>query len=156
MKRTHVTVAGAVAAAALAATAAGAQPSMPAAHASRAAKVSLRQTRLGKILVNSAGHTLYLFTRDHAFKNSCVTIRECSDTWPALKTTGRPTAGSGVRASLLSSIRLPHGAGLQVTYAGHPLYTYAVDAGPGETAYVGEHVFGGSWDAVNAAGHAVK
>jgi len=154
MKRTHLALAAAAAAAALAATAAGA--ATPVAHTSRVAKVSLRKTMLGRILVNNAGHTLYLFTRDHPFKNSCMAIRECSDTWPPLKTTGRPLAGSGVRASLLSTIRLPHGGGLQVTYAGHPLYMYAVDAGPGETSYVGERVFGGNWDAVNASGHAVK
>jgi predicted lipoprotein with Yx(FWY)xxD motif len=156
MKRTHLAVVAAAAATALAATAAGAQSSTPVAHTSRVAKVSLRRTTLGRILVNNAGHTLYLFTRDHPFKSSCVAIHECSETWPPLKSTGRPLAGPGVRASLLSTIRLPHGGGLQVTYAGHPLYTYAVDAGPGETAYVGEHVFGGNWDAVNAAGHAVK
>jgi predicted lipoprotein with Yx(FWY)xxD motif len=43
-----------------------------------------------------------------------------------------------------------------VTYAGHPLYTYSADAAPGETSYVGERVFGGSWDAVDAAGRAVR
>ena len=155
MKQTYVTLAVAIATAATAATVAGARPSTPGAHATRAAKVSLRHTRLGNILVNSAGRTLYLFTRDHANKSSCATISECSEAWPPLKTTGRPTAGPGVRASLLSSIKLPHG-GTQVTYSGHPLYIYSADSGPGETSYVGERVFGGNWDAVNAAGHPVK
>ncbi|HEY4894724.1 MAG TPA: hypothetical protein VII01_01425 [Solirubrobacteraceae bacterium] len=155
MKRPTLILAAALAGAALAATAAGAQSSPRAAHASRAAKVSLRKTKLGMILVNSAGHTLYLFTRDHANRSSCAAISECPETWPALKTTGRPLAGPGVRASLMGSIKLPHG-GNQVTYAGHPLYTYSVDSGPGETAYVGERLFGGNWDAVNASGHAVK
>jgi predicted lipoprotein with Yx(FWY)xxD motif len=155
MKRTHLIPAAVLTTAALAASVAGAQASRPTARASRAATVSLRQTRLGKILVNSAGHTLYLFTRDHTNHDSCISISECSETWPSLKVSGRPTAGPGVRASLLSSIRLPHG-GNQVTYAGHPLYTYSADAAPGETSYVGERVFGGSWDAVDAAGRAVR
>lgn len=156
MKRAYVTLATVLAGAALLTSVATGQPRRSSdAHAGRAATVSLRQTRLGKILVNSAGHTLYLFTRDHANRSTCATISECSGTWPPLKVSGRPTAGPGVRASLLSTIRLPHG-GTQVTYAGHPLYTYAVDAGPGETAYVGERVFGGNWDAVNAAGRAVR
>jgi predicted lipoprotein with Yx(FWY)xxD motif len=60
-----------------------------------------------------------------------------------------------VKASSLSTIKLPGGAS-QVTYAGHPLYLYSGDSGPGETDYVGVSAFGGDWDAINAAGHAVK
>jgi hypothetical protein len=74
--------------------------------------------------------------------------------WPALETSGKPTAGSGVKASLLSSIRISGGA-RQVTYDGHALYTYSADS-RGSTAYVGVSAFGGSWYAVSAAGHAVK
>jgi len=155
MKRTNVTLASAVLAATLAASGAAAQAGGSGAHASRAATVSLRHTALGKILVSGSGRTLYEFSRDHANRNTCATISECPATWPALKATSRPTAGSGVRASLLSTIRLPHG-GSQVTYAGHPLYLYAGDSGPGETTYVGERAFGGNWYAINAAGQTVR
>jgi predicted lipoprotein with Yx(FWY)xxD motif len=44
----------------------------------------------------------------------------------------------------------------QVTCAGHPLYTYIADAGPGDTSYVGQSQFGGKWFAPNAAGQIVK
>ncbi|MFI4993711.1 MAG: hypothetical protein ACHQCH_08880 [Solirubrobacterales bacterium] len=54
----------------------------------------------------------------------------------------------------MSSIR--SAGGKQVTYAGHPLYTYSGDSGPGETSYVGEKQFGGTWYAINASGHTVK
>jgi predicted lipoprotein with Yx(FWY)xxD motif len=60
-----------------------------------------------------------------------------------------------VKSSLLSTIKLPGGAS-QVTYAGHPLYLYSSETGPGETGYVGVHAFGGDWDAINAAGHGVS
>ena len=123
--------------------------------ASRPAKVMLRHTRLGTILVSSSGRTLYEFTRDHGARNSCLRISGCAELWPALQTGGRPIAGPGVRSSLLSSIRLPSGA-RQVTYAGHPLYLYAGDSGPGETSYVGENQFGGRWNALRASGELVR
>ena len=150
MKPTHVLLAVAVAGAASAATVASAQSS-PAAHPSHAVTVQLRHTSLGSILVNSSGRTLYEFTRDHARRNSCAAISGCAAVWPSLKASGHPTGGAGVKASLLSRT-----SGNQVTYAGHPLYTYSADYGPGETSYVGVKEFGGTWYAVNAAGGAVK
>ena len=120
MKRTYVFLAVALVSAASAATVASAQSNLPAAHSSAAATVQLRHTSLGSILVNSSGRTLYEFTRDHGNKNSCAAISGCSSVWPSLKASSRPTAGSGVKASLLSTT-----SGHQVTYAGHPLYTYS-------------------------------
>jgi predicted lipoprotein with Yx(FWY)xxD motif len=155
MQRTYVFWAVVLAGTACASAAASAQGGLPVAHSSRVAKVELRHTRLGNILATSSGFTLYEFTRDHAHKNSCVNISGCPETWPALKTSGKPKASSGVRASLLSTITLPGGA-KQVTYAGHPLYLYSADSGPGETSYVGEKAFGGVWYAINASGHTVK
>ena len=82
-------------------------------------------------------------------------ISQCLGTWPALTTSGKPIAGPGVKASLLSTIRLPNGK-KQVTYAGHALYRYANAEERGETTYVSAIQFGGTWDAVNAAGNTVK
>jgi predicted lipoprotein with Yx(FWY)xxD motif len=158
MQRTHtflaVVLAGAVSVSAAAAVA-GAQSTAPGARSARAARVTLRHTRLGNILATSSGFTLYEFTRDRGAHNSCVSIRECSGTWPAYTTSGRPSAGAGVRASLLSSIRIAGGK-TQVTYAGHPLYLYSGDSGPGETSYVGESAFGGRWYALSASGGTVR
>jgi predicted lipoprotein with Yx(FWY)xxD motif len=151
MKRTYVFLAVALASAASAATGASAQSDLSVARPSRTTTVQLRHTSLGSILVSSSGRTLYEFTRDHAKKNSCAAISGCSAVWPSLKASGRPTAGSGVKASLLSST-----SGHQVTYAGHPLYTYSGDSGPGETSYVGVKAFGGTWYAISASGGTVK
>ncbi|MGH2913059.1 MAG: COG4315 family predicted lipoprotein [Solirubrobacteraceae bacterium] len=134
---------------------AAAQAGRPAAKTSRATKIAVRKTSIGTILVSSSGRTLYEFTKDRLRSNSCVKIKECSAIWPSLTTRGKPTAGPGVKASLLSTITLRGGV-KQVTYAGHPLYLYTGDSGPGETGYVGEKEFGGLWYAINAAGHAVK
>ncbi|HEY7953627.1 MAG TPA: hypothetical protein VID70_11660 [Solirubrobacteraceae bacterium] len=161
MKRAYVFLLGTLlSAASVAAVAdvsalASAQSGRPSAQASRTTKVNLRRTNLGSILVNSSGHTLYEFTKDRSRSNSCVKISGCSEIWPALTSKGKPVAGSGVKASLLSTITLPGGS-KQVTYAGHALYLYSADSGPGETSYVGEKAFGGTWYALNAAGHTVK
>src|ERR1700691_5416453 len=152
MKRTYVILASVRPTATAPATVASAQPS---AHASRAAVVSLRHTSLGKVLVNSSGRTLYEFTRDRSGKDSCMSISGCPAIWPPLKSTGKPLAGSGVRASLLSTINLPGGVHQRI-YAGHPLYLYSGDSGPGEASYVGALAFGGAWDAVSSRRSAVK
>jgi predicted lipoprotein with Yx(FWY)xxD motif len=155
VKRTQVFLLFVLLSAASASAVAGAHGVQPTATAGRAAKVGLRHTSVGTILVSSSGRTLYEFTRDRPRTDTCVKIRECSGSWPALKTTGKPTVGPGVRASLLSTIKLPGGA-TQVTYAGHALYLYAGDSGPGQTSYVGENAFGGRWYAIDASGHTVR
>lgn len=127
----------------------------PRAHASRVATVELRHTSLGKVLATASGFTLYEFTRDAKNKSTCAKLSGCPESWPPLQTATKPTAGPGVKASLLSAISL-HSGGKQVTYAGHPLYIYSGDSGPGETSYVGAGAFGGHWYAVTASGSAVK
>ena len=82
-------------------------------------------------------------------------VSGCAKVWPALTTTGKPKAGPGVKASLLSTITLSGGV-KQVTYAGHALYTYSNSSEAGETSYVGVKEFGGSWDALSASGAAIK
>ena len=154
MKRTYVFLACVLAIASVSAIA-NAQGDRPTANTSRVAKVGLRRTSVGTILVSASGRTLYQFTRDHANSNMCVKISGCSEIWPALTTSGKPTAGPGIRASLLSTIKLPGGT-KQITYAGHALYLYSADSGPGETSYVGEKAFGGFWYAINTSGGAVK
>src|SRR5712691_3822845 len=44
------------------------------------ATVSLRNTKLGLILVNSRGHTLYLFAKDRNGKSACS--GSCVKFWP--------------------------------------------------------------------------
>jgi predicted lipoprotein with Yx(FWY)xxD motif len=155
MKKHHMLLAGALAAAVGTAAigSAGAQPLR--AHKAASGTVQLRETSLGKILVNSAGFTLYEFSKDKKNNDICVTITGCKEVWPPLETSGSPTAGEGVNAKRLGTITLP-GGGTQVTYYGHPLYTYSGDKGPGETSYVGASEFGGTWYALTAKGKKVK
>jgi predicted lipoprotein with Yx(FWY)xxD motif len=119
------------------------------------AVVKVSKSSLGKILVNGAGRTLYMFTRDGRNKDRCVSISGCTAVWPPLLTKGKPLAKSGASSKLLGTIKLSHGR-VQVTYAGHPLYTYVGDFGPHQTSYVGVFQSGGRWFALNSAGKVVK
>jgi predicted lipoprotein with Yx(FWY)xxD motif len=96
------------------------------AREARGAKLQLRHTALGNILVNGEGLTVYAFTRDTRNHDRCVTISGCPGIWPL------------------------------VTTGGKPLYTYIGASGPGDTSYVGLSQFGGRWLALSATGHTVK
>jgi predicted lipoprotein with Yx(FWY)xxD motif len=127
----------------------------PQAHAaSGPATISLRKTSLGMILVNARGFTVYAFGKDGRRQDRCAAISSCTSIWPLVKTGGRPRAGKGVRRALLGTIRV--GNATQVTYAGHPLYTYTGDGFKGATAYVGIRQFGGVWTALRASGATVR
>ncbi len=141
-------------AAAAALPAAAAQGS-PEAHAARGAKLEIRHTSLGAILATGRGLTVYMFTHDSIDHDTCVAISGCSGIWPLFTSNGRPSLGPGVKRSLVGAITVPGGA-RQVTYAGHPLYTYIGDSGPGDTSYVGQSQFGGRWFALSPSGHVVK
>jgi predicted lipoprotein with Yx(FWY)xxD motif len=116
------------------------------------ASVSLSKTKLGMILVNSRRHTLYMFAKDRNGKSSCS--GSCAKFWPPSLERGKPTAGSGVKASLLGTTRRSNGS-LQLTYNKHPLYTFALDKKAGQTNGEGTLAFGAKWYAVSARGTAV-
>jgi predicted lipoprotein with Yx(FWY)xxD motif len=92
---------------------------------------------LGSILVDSKGMTLYLYTKDAPNTSNCYST--CATYWPPLLTTGTPTAGTGVTASMLGTTTRTDGT-TQVTYNGWPLYYYASDKAAGDTT--GENVQG--------------
>jgi predicted lipoprotein with Yx(FWY)xxD motif len=113
------------------------------------AVVSTAKTSLGRILVNSRGHTLYLFGKDRNGKSACT--GKCTGFWPPLIASGKPRAGLGAKASLLGTTRRADGR-LQVTYNHHPLYTLVKDTGKGQTHGEQLNAFGAVWYAVSPAG----
>ena len=117
--------------------------------------LKLRHTSVGTILVNGRGFTVYAFTKDGRNRDACAGISGCLGVWPVVSGASKPVLGTGVRRSLLGTITLRGGTS-QLTYGGHPLYTYVGDSSPGETSYVNFPQFGGRWPAVNAAGQLVK
>ncbi|HEY5058542.1 MAG TPA: hypothetical protein VII51_05955 [Gaiellaceae bacterium] len=132
----------------LAAALAGAAVSAVASGATGHPAVSLRSTPLGSVLVAGNGRTLYLFTADR--KTSACT-GPCAALWPPLLAKGSPTAGAGVKSSLLGTVKRLDGT-RQVTYAGHPLYFFAPDARAGQTKGEGIVHFGGKWFVLSPLG----
>jgi predicted lipoprotein with Yx(FWY)xxD motif len=110
--------------------------------------VSLRATRLGSVLVAGNGRTLYLFTADRK-TSSCTGA--CAAAWPPLLAKGSLAAGAGVKSGLLGTVKRPDGT-RQVTYAGHPLYFFALDVRAGQTKGEGVAHFGGRWFALSPKG----
>ena len=128
-------------------TAATAAPTT-AAQAANGATVAVANSKLGDILVDADGRTLYAFTKDKGDQSACS--GDCATNWPAL--TGTATAGIGAQAALLSTAMQANGSS-QVTYGGKPLYYFAGDAKPGDTKGQG---VGSVWFAVTADGELVK
>jgi predicted lipoprotein with Yx(FWY)xxD motif len=120
----------------------------------RGKTVKVANSRYGRILVDSRGHTLYLFTRDRA-RNRSRCYGACADAWPPLYTRGKPRAGSGADASRLGTTRRRNGR-TQVTYNGHPLYYYIGEDEPGEILCQNVDEFGGLWLVVSPPGNAIR
>jgi predicted lipoprotein with Yx(FWY)xxD motif len=136
-----------------AATAAAPPPANATTTPTKTTAVRIASSSLGSILVDSRGRTLYLFNADSATKSACAGA--CASAWPPLLANGRPTAGAGLSASKLGTIARPGGQ-RQVTYNGHPLYTFVKDTKPGDTTGQGLVAFGAGWFAVSPAGNQIS
>jgi predicted lipoprotein with Yx(FWY)xxD motif len=122
-------------------------------HAAKAATVQTRKVgKLGVVLVNSRGLTLYMFVRDHRKKVTC-TSKACVTIWPPLKIKNgvRPTAGGAAKKKLLGTDKNPRG-GRVVTYNRWPLYTYFTDTRPGQARGQGVNNSGGKWYVLSPSG----
>ncbi|MGN6662593.1 MAG: COG4315 family predicted lipoprotein [Solirubrobacterales bacterium] len=114
-----------------------------------AAVVSLGHTKVGMVLVDSNGMTLYDFHKDKGTTSSCYGA--CEQAWPPMTTEGKPTVGNGASASKLGTTERKDGT-MQVTYAGHPLYTFVEDKKPGEANGNDTSAFGAPWYALKGNG----
>ena len=152
-KITLLIAAAALAGAALVAATFGDTSSASPLRASKGALVALRTTALGKILVDARGRTLYLFEKDQHGRSACYGA--CATYWPPLLSPAKARPARGVRASLLGLTKRTDGK-RQVTYAGHPLYTFIADKKAGQTTGEGLTNFGAAWDAIAASGRAVE
>ena len=141
-------------------TAAGSPGSSAPAGTSSAASATISAKsvpRVGTVLVNGQGQTLYMLTSDKGGKITCTQANGCTQAWPkTLLTNGATTAkaGSGVQASLLGTVKDASG-NLEVTYNHWPLYTFVKDSGPGTAHGQGVTGFGGTWYVLNASGNPV-
>jgi predicted lipoprotein with Yx(FWY)xxD motif len=117
-----------------------------------AATIAVASSKLGDVLVDAQGRTVYLFGADRGTKSACLDA--CALNWPPLVASGTPTVGNGAATSLVGTTTRTDGA-QQVIYNGHPLYLFAGDQKAGDTNGQGLNAFGGSWYAVTATGKQV-
>ena len=117
------------------------------------ATVRVANSRLGRILVDSAGHrcTCSRPTRAPAARARAP----CAAAWPPLRTGATPDVAGGANAALVGTIPRSDGA-RQVTYNGHPLYTFVKDHKPGDVNGQGLTAFGAAWFAVSPAGNQIS
>lgn len=105
----------------------------------------------GNYLTDGSGRTVYMFTADSKDRSACSGA--CTKPWPPVLTTGTPTAGKGIEASALGTIK--RGNEEQVTYDGKPLYYFIRDLSAGSSAGEGVAHFGGSWFVVSPSGNGI-
>jgi predicted lipoprotein with Yx(FWY)xxD motif len=105
-------------------------PTEPPAAGSGPERVAKAVTRKGRsLLATTKGRTLYSLSAEKGGKFICTATSSCTSIWTPL------TVASGVVPQgpvKLGTIRRPEGT-IQVTYKGHPLYTFAADKKPGQT-----------------------
>jgi predicted lipoprotein with Yx(FWY)xxD motif len=80
--------------------------------------------KMGGMMVNSAGMTLYTFDKDAGGKSACN--GPCTANWPPMM------AGGDAKASGDWTIITRDDGGKQWAYKGKPVYTWAKDAKPGD------------------------
>ncbi len=103
----------------------------------------MQNARLGTILANAQGRTLYYFVPERGGKIVCSSSA-CTTYWPpSLNPGGNPTGGAGVTGQLGLIAR--GGGAQQITYSTWPLYTFAGDSAAGQTSGQGVVGFGGKW-----------
>jgi predicted lipoprotein with Yx(FWY)xxD motif len=110
--------------------------------------IKTMSTSRGTVLTTAGGRTLYWFSNDTPSKSKCD--GSCATYWPPVIGTAAVAAGAS----------LPHGFGTiirsdgqtQITYDGHPLYTYTGDTAPGQIRGNGLNASGGMWWAVTPSG----
>lgn len=124
-----------------------------AAAARSGATVSTAGSKLGRILVDGRGRSLYLFEKDTRGRSACAGT--CAAYWPPLLAKGKPTVGGAARRALLGTARRADGR-TQVTYAGHPLYLFVQDTTPGQTNGQDLHDFGAGWYVLSPAGRKIE
>jgi predicted lipoprotein with Yx(FWY)xxD motif len=129
----------------------GSRTSQQSASQAASGEVSTASTSLGTVLVDSHGRTLYLFKADNGTKSACSGA--CASAWPPLRVSAKPTAGGRATASKLGTTQRSDGQP-QVTYNGHPLYTYSGDSNPGDANGQGLTAFGAAWFALSPSGSA--
>ena len=115
--------------------------------------LTVQHSPAGPILATGRGMTLYDFSPDSPHHSACLNDG-CVFQWPPLLASGPVRVGNGVDAALVGMLRRPNGS-TQLSYGGHPLYTYVLDATPGLVMGQAIDQDGGLWYVLDPAGRQV-
>ena len=110
--------------------------------------IKAAKSQFGMMLFDGTGQAIYLFDKEQTTKPECYGA--CAEAWPPVLTEGTPSAKNGTRQNLLGTTKRTDGK-IQVTYGGHPLYSYAHEA-KNEVKCHNIQGFGGLWLVVTPAG----
>jgi predicted lipoprotein with Yx(FWY)xxD motif len=104
-------------------------------------------TKLGQLLVDSKGMTVYTLTKDG---KPVPCTGQCLTFWPPLLLPAGETSAAGAGVANLGTATTS--GGKQVSYKGDPLYRFSMDKAPGDTNGEGINAFGGTWHVVKITG----
>jgi predicted lipoprotein with Yx(FWY)xxD motif len=107
----------------------------------------LKTTTIGgtTVLTNAKGFTLYSFAPDTPATSKCY--GSCAAYWPPV--TGTPAASSTLPGRV-GTLKRTDGSE-QLTYNGHPLYTYVGDSAPGQARGNNLNLNGGLWHEIRVS-----
>lgn len=129
-------------------TSAPAPSATASAAAAAAVELKTESTKLGTVLADKKGKTVYWFAKDTSTTLACTGA--CATAWPPVL--GMPQAASGSSLTgKFGTIRRSDGT-VQATYNGHPLYTFEGDTAPGQTNGNGVIAFGAAWSVITISG----
>lgn len=100
-----------------------------------------KHERLGYILANGSGMTLYTWEGDQPEESTCYD--NCANAWPPVLVDGKLTVGAGLSRVLGTATR--RDGSIQATFKKMPLYTFRRDTQPGDTNGEGLTGFGAPW-----------
>jgi predicted lipoprotein with Yx(FWY)xxD motif len=113
-----------------------------------AVTIKTASTSVGTVLTNSKGFAIYWFAKDTSGKSNCY--GSCASYWPPVLGSSASVSGSSLSGSFGTTTR--SNGQKQLTYDGHPLYTYSGDTSPGQVSGNGKNLSGGVWWAMTPSG----
>ena len=122
----------------------------PSAQPAAVTVMTASNARLGTIVVDHAGMTLYTLTSNG---RAVACTGQCLKFWPPLTVPNRTTPTGGAGTGTLSTTTAADGS-RQVTVNGFAVYRFSGDSGAGMTNGQGIRSFGGIWQVVKAGASA--
>jgi predicted lipoprotein with Yx(FWY)xxD motif len=115
--------------------------------------LTVQHSPAGLILATGSGTTLYDFVPDTPSHSACLNDG-CVYQWPPFEVGGTVRVGPGVDRSLVGHLTRPDGT-IQLSYGGHPLYTFVMDTRPGTVTGQAIDQDGGPWYVLSPKGNEI-